>query len=430
MLPLPLIPATTHDVGLFALRAPPGWTLQRLTEDTYVLSDARQEIALTLLIAPYTSTAKAPQSHDLHAEMQAWVARHPYVKVKREPRLLERELHPTLATVGVQKLRTEIPWYLRPFRTAPTLLWRFYALLGPRAALLARAAGRPAVLEEFAPLLDRIVGSLRLPASELLTGQSFTSAVLALAKNRFPDATLAVEDDETLRIGGSPISLRSLRLRYLEAPSQLPAHARNFFGGLATQLPAGDLVHDWSAARDAMMPVLLTPAALNNATDRLMSEQWINHLSVGYVLERPGDPERPITSADAHHWGVSVDTLHDQSLSNLIRRSKDQTMQGQKNDDYTMLVLAAPDRHNAARILLPEFYSRLRQHLGGTFYAAAPSRELLVAFTATGDDLRERLRRQIAEDYSHAKDALSDKLFLVTPDGIAGDPDEAEDLVF
>jgi hypothetical protein len=437
----PISPATTHDVGLFALSAPPGWSLQRLTDDTYVLTDPQHEVALTLLVAPYELPAKSAsptQHHDVHAELARWLARHPHVKIKRAPRSIAGQIHPTLANDGLQRLRTPLStlvppflhWILRPFRAPQTLLWRFWAVLGPRAAVLARAAGRPDTLEQFSPLLDRIVGSLRLPASDLLTGSRFANAVLSLAKNRFPDALLALADDDTLKIGSSPISLRALRLRYLEAPTQLPAHARHFFAALSTELPAADLADAWSAARDAIMPVLLTPAALNNAPERLVSEQWINNLSVGYVLERSGDPERPITAADSHHWGVSVDTLHDQALSNLIRRSKDQTMQGQKNDEYTMLVLAAPDRHNAARILLPEFYHRLRQHLGGTFYAAVPSRELLVAFTANRDDLRDRLRKQIADDYCHAKNALSDKLFLVTPDGIAGDPDEAEDFIF
>ncbi|HVX86320.1 MAG TPA: hypothetical protein VH253_16165 [Phycisphaerae bacterium] len=420
------------DVGLFALAAPAGWSLQRLTADTFVLSDPAHEIALTFLIAPHDLTPKSPASaqRNIHSEFAAWLQRHPHVRVRHAPRALPAQPHPALTADGSQRLASQTPWYLRLFRRPLTLTWRFWTLLGPRSTLLIRTAARADLLDRFSFILDAVIASIRLPNTDILTGSRFTNALFALARNRFPDTLVSIADEDTLRVGGSPVSLRALRLRYLEAPTQLAAHAKKFFAAVAAQLPASHLIDEWAAARDCLMPILLNPSDLHASPERLVSEQWINRLSVGYILENAGNPERPITAADSHHWGISLDTIHDHALANLVRRSRDQTMQGQKTDDYTMLVLAAPDRHNAARILLPEFYQRLRQHLGGTFYAAVPSRELLVAFSAARDDLRERLRKQIAHDFSAAQNALSDKLFLITPDGIAGDPDEAEDFAF
>jgi hypothetical protein len=73
-------------------------------------------------------------------------------------------------------------------------------------------------------------------------------------------------------------------------------------------------------------------------------------------------------------------------------------------------------------------HRKLREHLGMTFYAALPSREFLLAFSTVREDVLVRVRQQIAADYSRAKEGLSQKIFLVTPDGIAGDSSEAEDF--
>ena len=127
-------------------------------------------------------------------------------------------------------------------------------------------------------------------------------------------------------------------------------------------------------------------------------------------------------------WKVPSDDLHEQAMHNLIVHSHEHIMEGRKSEGYTMLGLANADRHNATRILLPELHRKLREHLGTTFYAAMPTREVLLAFSISDDDVLTRVRREIADDFLRTPEGLSPKLFLVTPDGIAGDPANAEDL--
>jgi hypothetical protein len=213
----------------------------------------------------------------------------------------------------------------------------------------------------------------------------------------------------------------------------------------------------------------------------------------GSLSHTPTAPERFVTEGDLARWAITPELLHEQALHNLIVSSHEYTMQGQKADGFTMLGLGAAsafdaatrpssaeqqqsaprraspqpsssaekgggtgkavgpaeppgttpgrggdevsapssgDRHNAARILLPELHRKLREHLGATFFAAIPTRGLLLAFSASDPDILARVRLQVAHDFHHAPShlALSPKLFLVTPDGIAGDPDEPEDL--
>ncbi len=67
-------------------------------------------------------------------------------------------------------------------------------------------------------------------------------------------------------------------------------------------------------------------------------------------------------------------------------------------------------------------------NIWATFYAALPTRDILMAFSSSDDDVLSRIRQEIADDFARTPDGLSPKLFLVTPDGIAGDPADQEDF--
>jgi hypothetical protein len=157
--------------------------------------------------------------------------------------------------------------------------------------------------------------------------------------------------------------------------------------------------------------------------------------------------ERAITLEDLARWQVTSEELHTRAMQNLVLYSHEHTMQGQKGEGFTMLCLGGnlpggdaensavtastiSDRHNAARILLPELHRKLREHLGSTFFAAIPTRDLLLAFSVTDHAILSRVRDQIASDFRNSTNGLSPKLFLVTPDGIAGDPHDEEDFLY
>ena len=76
------------------------------------------------------------------------------------------------------------------------------------------------------------------------------------------------------------------------------------------------------------------------------------------------------------------------------------------------------DGYDASRLLLPTLHEKLREHLGSPFAAAMPNRDILLCFR-NDDETIERLKEQIAEDYRQMPHQVTDKLLLITPDGIA-----------
>jgi uncharacterized protein YtpQ (UPF0354 family) len=355
---------------------------------------------------------------------------------------------PTATSEGFQHIPSPLPWYRRLLAGlgvtgGDRLLWRYWAVLNPHCLVLASCHGTPAVVEKQRSNIDRLIASIRLPDRDILTGRRFTEMVVSLARSWFPQTAAAVIDDAHVQFGTQNLSVATLHRRYLARPEELPIQVRAFLTAIQGNLPASVLAGSWIHAREHIMPVFLTAQLLRDADKALggvkvICEEWINSLSIGYALDETDPPQghadpsrapaqRIITEEDLSRWQIDPEELHTQALQNLVLHSHEHIMEGRRTEGCIILTLAQPDRHNAARILLPELHRKLREHLGTTFFAAMPTREILLAFHITDESVLARMRHNVGEDFRNASFPLSPKFFLVTPDGIAGDPADAEE---
>ena len=76
------------------------------------------------------------------------------------------------------------------------------------------------------------------------------------------------------------------------------------------------------------------------------------------------------------------------------------------------------DGYDASRILLPTLHERLKEHLGSPFAAGVPNRDILLCFR-DDEETVGRLQAQIARDYKTMPHQVTDRLLLITPDGLA-----------
>jgi hypothetical protein len=425
-----------HDAGFFSLELPSDWVMREPANGTILVHDRRGDISLTLIAVSKPAhpnlalPTRMPSGKEAQLELQKWLDTQKNIALRQSPRLVPNTRHTTAATEGVERnWGGKTPWYKRIFRRAPLKLWRFWAVLNPHMLVLASTTAHPELLEKHRALLDRILLSLHLPERDILLGRHFADKVVSLARSYFPELTVAIIDDAHLRCGSQPVSLTPLHRRYLAAPEDLPTHVKSFFAEVQSDLPASDVAGEWAAARHSILPSFIATA--NADVLGLVHEEWVNQLSIAYLLEDENAPDagdRAITTADVKRWRVDPEILHEQALKNLVVRSHGHAMEVHKSEGYTMLLIVAPEKHNAVRLLLPQLHSILREHLGPTFYAAIPTPEFLLAFSTGSEEVLNRVRQQIAADFARAKNGVSPKIFLVTPDGIAGDPAESEDF--
>jgi uncharacterized protein YtpQ (UPF0354 family) len=80
------------------------------------------------------------------------------------------------------------------------------------------------------------------------------------------------------------------------------------------------------------------------------------------------------------------------------------------------VMVAAGDNMEASRLLHPGLYELFAESLGGPFIAAIPCRDALIVFP-NNKELRRAVQELVRKDYESSDYPITDRLFLVTPDG-------------
>jgi uncharacterized protein YtpQ (UPF0354 family) len=121
-------------------------------------------------------------------------------------------------------------------------------------------------------------------------------------------------------------------------------------------------------------------------------------------------------------WNLSAGELHDLALSNLDRyfdeHPTEMLLTGQE-DGPKLLMPHKPDAYNTARLLSHEFHDKLREVLGREFAIGMPNRDFFVALSTDAPDMLQHIRERVREDFSQMDHPLTDKLLLVSADGVS-----------
>ncbi|HQY89776.1 MAG TPA: DUF1444 family protein, partial [Tepidisphaeraceae bacterium] len=119
-------------------------------------------------------------------------------------------------------------------------------------------------------------------------------------------------------------------------------------------------------------------------------------------------------------WKITIDELHDKAIENLVARSQEIAADAAQDEDgvVNLVLFNTLDGYDSSRILLPNLHERLRPHLGTPFIAAVPNRDILLCFR-NDDATIDNLRNQISHDFRTMPHQVTERLYLVTFDGLA-----------
>jgi hypothetical protein len=84
-----------------------------------------------------------------------------------------------------------------------------------------------------------------------------------------------------------------------------------------------------------------------------------------------------------------------------------------------MLMPGRADSYNSARLLSEPFMSRLREVIGGNFAVGLPGRDFFVAVSLKSQKMLDHVRRKVREDYAQMDHPLTDRMLLVSADGVS-----------
>ncbi|HEY8666110.1 MAG TPA: DUF1444 family protein [Tepidisphaeraceae bacterium] len=254
------------------------------------------------------------------------------------------------------------------------------------------------------------------------TREQFVERVLEVVRNKFPLVKIAraPEQSFSLRVNGNMASLENLYRISVLHPQETKRHVERWMVELlraAEGFP--DQGGSFEEVKERILPMLLPAATSDFNTGSMITQPFVNNLVIGYAV----DSDRTIAyipEAVFKKWGLSIDDLHEVALANLSARSEAINAHAAQDEDgrINLILFQTMDGYDASRLLLPNLHERLREHLGSPFAAGIPNRDILLCFRGD-DETVIRLREQIAEDYRQMPHQVTDKLMLVTPDGVA-----------
>ncbi len=254
-----------------------------------------------------------------------------------------------------------------------------------------------------------------------LSREQFIDRIIEHVRVKFPLVKLARADRKfSMNVNGTLAPLENLYRVSLLRPDDLDRHVDRWMVELLRAAEGTpDQSGEYEELKDRILPMVLSSAATELKTDTMVTQPLINGLIVAYAL----DSDRTISYIPGglfEQWKMSIDDLHAVAISNLVAKSEAINAHAAQDEAgaINLILFQTMDGYDASRILLPTLHDRLREHLGSPFAAGIPNRDILLCFR-DDEETVARLKSQISEDFRQMPHQVTDKLFLVTPDGIA-----------
>lgn len=249
--------------------------------------------------------------------------------------------------------------------------------------------------------------------------EQFLDRVVTHVKTKFPLVEITKAEEFAVSVNGNVASLENLYRIILLQPDRADRHIDRWMVELLRASEGSpDQTAGFEEVKGRVMPMVLA----ETATDKegaMVSQTLLPGIRVVYAL----DNDRTIAYIPQQvfdGWGVTLEQLHETAIENLVEHSREIGGQAAQDEDGTinLVILQTLDGYDASRMLLPSLHDRLKRFLGTPFAAGIPNRDILLCFR-NEPEMVDRLQKQIASDYKEMPHQISDRVFLVTADGIA-----------
>jgi hypothetical protein len=249
--------------------------------------------------------------------------------------------------------------------------------------------------------------------------EQFVEQVLLYVKEKFPLVKIARgQEPFSMLVNGHLASMENVYRMAVLQPEDMRHHIERWVVELIRAAEGTpDRNGSFEELRDRILPMIVVDGDKDRKT--MVTEPLLEGLSVAYAI----DSDRTIAYIPEQQfsdWGVDRETLHETALDNLVKRSESMSAHAAQDEEgkINLILFQTMDGYDASRVLLPNLHEKLREHLGSPFVAAIPNRDILLCFR-NDEETVERLREQIETDHRRMPHGVTEKLLLITPDGIA-----------
>ncbi len=251
--------------------------------------------------------------------------------------------------------------------------------------------------------------------------EAFSEQVVYILRRHFPDKEVHLAGPMDLYLDGRHLGLNNLYRMVITEPSRGVEIVEDFLEQLLDGDELANVPMPYSVAVGRIMP-RIQPISIFEQLDKeqVAYSPFVNDTVILYVIDLPRMTVS-ITIEQMIRWGVSIDEIDTVSRENLSRYQPELKLQiVEAQDGGRAAIFNMQDGYDAARLLLNTLWTRLAPEFKGNFYVAAPARDMFMAISCGPELFVEKLQERIAADYNRLPYPISDELFLVTQDGVAG----------
>lgn len=241
-----------------------------------------------------------------------------------------------------------------------------------------------------------------------------------------PDYDISLTGPRELVVNGRRLDLENLarlvatdETRGTEIVEQYLDHLFDEESLTATNLP-------WDLAKAKIMPRIQPATIFQHLSQELVAHvPYVNETVVVFVIDMPYMTVS-VTTEQMVRWGLSPEELDEVSRRNLLRYTPQLEFRSlDSQEGGRAILLNRQDGYDASRLLLSRLFERLAPELGGDFLVATPSRDMFLAMTPDPSDFVTRVKERVDIDYLRLPYPITNKLFYVTRDGVAGTDSQA-----
>jgi uncharacterized protein YtpQ (UPF0354 family) len=182
----------------------------------------------------------------------------------------------------------------------------------------------------------------------------------------------------------------------------------------------------WDEARERIMPRIQPESIFEHLSRELVAHvPFVNDTVIVFVIDLP-NMTVSVTTEQMLRWGKSADDLEQVAKENLDNYAPQIEFRSVTSDEGGKAVLVSmQDGYDASRLLMSDLFLTLAPEFGGDFLVATPSRDMFLAIAKDDDTFVHRVHDRVEADFERLPYPITDRLFYVCRDGIAGTLAEA-----
>ncbi|MEQ8844051.1 MAG: DUF1444 family protein [Phycisphaerales bacterium] len=251
--------------------------------------------------------------------------------------------------------------------------------------------------------------------------EAFAEQVAFLLRRLKPELNVLMTGPTELLIDGRRLDLDNLRRLVTTDPPRGVEIVEQYLEHLFDEEAMSVAAMPWQMARTRIMPRIQPEAIFDRLSrEHVAHTSYVNDTVIVYVLDMP-HMTISVTTEQMIRWGLDAEGLDAVARENLRRYTPElEFRMVSAEDGGRAMILTQQDGYDASRLLLDDLFMDLAPRLGGDFLVATPSRDMLLAISTSPEPFIHRLQGRIDQDFARLPYPITNRLFYVTRDGVAG----------